>query len=189
MTKSVIKHLAESDYSPAQLFFGYSIWLGLIPPISAFFGTYFYGWSLGISDPIRLSLPESIAISIFYALALIAGFLVTAFVIKWMAKVYAPNATLKDAFAVVSVVGTPIMVAGVVHLYPSVLFHIIVLSPVFAWSCYLLFSSIPILLKTDYDRGVFMGCAILGYLVTAFLALLGVSAIAWVYGIGPNLGV
>ena len=189
MTKALINNLSCSNYSPARLFFGYSIWLLLIPPVSAFFGTYYYGWSLGISDPIRLSLSESVAISIFYTLAIITGFLTTAFVIKWMSAVYAPKATLKDAFAVVTVVTTPIMLAGVAHLYPSVLFHVIVLSPVFAWSGYLLFYSIPILLKTDYDRGIFMGCAVLGYLVTAGISLLGVSAIAWVYGIGPNLAV
>ncbi|HIE78110.1 MAG TPA: DUF1282 domain-containing protein [Candidatus Thioglobus sp.] len=189
MTKDVISRLSKANYSPAQLFFGYSIWLGLVPPVSAFFGTYYNGWSLGISDPIKLSFSQSLAISIFYALALIVGFLVTAFVIKWMATVYAPESTLNDAFAVVSVVGTPIMLAGVVHLYPSVLLHIIVLSPIFAWSCYILFCALPILLKIDNDRGIFMGCAVLGFLVTAFLALLGISTIAWVYGIGPNLGV
>lgn len=189
MIQSSIKRLADSQYSPAQLFFGFSVWLILIPPISAFYGTYYYGWSLGIGDPIRLSLPESIAIAVFYALALMAAWFITAFIIKWMATIYAPKATLKDAFAVVTVVTTPIMLGGVAHLYPSVLFHIIVLSPIFALSGYLLFASIPVLLKTDYDRGVFMGCSLLGYVVTGFLCFLGIVTTAWVQGIGPNLGV
>ncbi|SFV86644.1 probable membrane protein YPO2362 [hydrothermal vent metagenome] len=189
MIQKSIKYLANSQYSPAQLFFGFSFWLILIPPVSAFFGMYYYGWSLGISDPIRLPLTESIAISIFYFLALIAGFLITALTIKWMSAVYAPKATLKDAFAVVTVVTTPIMLGGIVHLYPSMLFHVIVLSPIFILSSYLIFASIPILLKTDYDRGIFMGCSLFGFISTAGISLLGISAIAWVNGIGPNLGV
>ncbi|SMN02060.1 hypothetical protein SPONN_377 [uncultured Candidatus Thioglobus sp.] len=52
-----------------------------------------------------------------------------------------------------------------------------------------MFTSIPILLKTDYDRGIFMGCALLGFVVTAGVSLLGASTVAWVNGIGPNLGV
>ncbi len=189
MIKKLINHLARSEYSSAQLFFGYSIWLILIPPVSAFFGSYYYGWSLGVGDPIRLSLSESVIISIFYALALMAAWFITAFVIKWMASIYAPKATLKDAFALVSVVTTPIMLGGVAHLYPSILFQIIVLSPIFALSGYVLFTSIPVLLKTDYDRGVFMGCSLLAYVVTGFLCFLGIVSAAWVHGIGLNLGV
>lgn len=189
MVQIIIKRLADSQYSPAQLFFGFSVWLILIPPISAFYGTYYYGWSLGIGEPIRLSLSESIAISIFYALALMLAWFITAFIVKWMAAIYAPKATLKDAFAVVTLITTPIMLGGIAHIYPSVLFHIIVLSPIFALSGYLLFASIPVLLKTDYDRGVFMGCSLLGYVVTGFLCFLGIVTIAWVQGIGPNLGV
>ncbi|MDC9714797.1 MAG: Yip1 family protein [Gammaproteobacteria bacterium] len=189
MIQTTIERLAQSEYSPAKLFFGFSIWLILIPPVSAFYGMHYYGWSLGISDPIRLSLTQSIAIAIFYFLALVVGFFVTALTIKWMSTVYAPKATLKDSFAVVTVVTTPIMLGGIAHLYPSILFHVIVLSPIFALSGYLLFASIPVLLKTDYDRGIFMGCSLFGFISTAGISLLGISAIAWVHGIGPNLGV
>jgi hypothetical protein len=76
-----------------------------------------------------------------------------------------PNSN--GAFAVVTVITTPIMLAGVAHLYPSLLFHVIVLPPVFALSGYLLFTSIPLLLKTDYDRGIFMGCSLFGFISTA----------------------
>jgi hypothetical protein len=48
-----------------------------------------------------------------------------------MSAVYAPKATLNGAFAVVTIITTPIMLAGVAHLYPSLLFHVIVLPPVF----------------------------------------------------------
>lgn len=189
MIKATIERLAQAEYSPAKLFFGFSIWLILIPPVSAFFGAYYTGWSMNFEAPTHLSFVQSISIAIFYGLALIVGFLIMAFVIQWMANVYAPKATLKDAFAVTTVATTPIMLAGIAHLYPSVLFHIIVLSPIFVLSGYLLFTSIPILLKTDYDRGIFMGCALLGFVVTAGVSLLGASTVAWVNGIGPNLGV
>jgi len=189
MVKAFINKFAKSNYSSAELFFGISFWLMLIPPISAFFGTYYTGWSMNFEEPIRLSLVESVAISIFYGLALIIGYLMMVFVIKWMSSVYAPNATLRDAFAVTTVTTTPIMLAGIAHLYPSILFHIIILSPIFALSAYLLFASIPVLLKTDYDKGIFMGCALFGFISTAGVSLLGISIISWVNGIGPNLGV
>lgn len=187
--EKLIVRLGKSERTPAQLFFRYILWLSLIPPVSAFFGTYFYGWPFGVAQPIAISFEVALMIAIFYALALIAGFLVTAFIIKWMAQTYAEKASLKDCFAVVAVMETPILIGGFLHLYPSILLHILVLAPVFAWSVYLLFISIPILLKTDQDRGIFMGCSILVYLTTAFVSLLGFSAALWVYGIGPSLGV
>ncbi|BAS67215.1 MAG: DUF1282 domain-containing protein [Gammaproteobacteria bacterium] len=189
MIQASIQRLVDSQYSPAKLFFGFSVWLILIPPISAFYGSYYTGWSLGIGEPIHLSFSESIAIAIFYAMALIIAWFLTAFIIKWMSRVYAPEATLKDAFAVVTVVTTPIMIGGFAHLYPSVLFHVVALTPVFILSGYLLFASIPVLLKTNYDRGIFMGCSLLGFVATGFLCFLGIVTTAWVQGIGPNLGV
>ncbi|VVM19401.1 hypothetical protein BSPWISOXPB_1018 [uncultured Gammaproteobacteria bacterium] len=87
-----------------------------------------------------------------------------------MSAVYAPKATLNGAFAVVTVVTTPIMLAGIAHLYPSLLFHVIVLPPVFALSGYLLFTSIPLLLKTDYDRGIlWVAHCLVSYQLLAFL--------------------
>ncbi|MGI9311825.1 MAG: Yip1 family protein [bacterium] len=184
-----LAQLARSRQTPARLFFGYALWIGLIPPVSAFFGTWRHGWPLGVAEPIAVSPPEALAIAALYALALIVGFLATALVIKWMAATYAEQADLRGCFAVVAVAGTPIMLGGVAHLYPSILLHIIILAPVFAFSAYLLFAAIPPLLRTNRDRGVLMGCAVLGFLVTAFLSLLGLSAILWVHGVGPDLGV
>lgn len=189
MIQKNIQRLADSQYSPAQLFFGLSLWLILIPPIGAFLGMHYYGWSSGISDPIRLSLTESITVAIFYFLALVAGFLITALAIKWMSVTYAPKATFKDAFAVVTVATMPIMLGGIAHLYPSILFHVIILPPIFILSGYLIFTSIPVLLKTDSDGGFFMGCSLFGFISTVGVSLLGVIAIAWVNGIGLNLGV
>lgn len=187
--QKVIDFLANNNYSPSQIFFGYALWICLIPPISAFFGTYNYGWPLGVAEPIILSFEQALIIAIFYAFALIAGFLSTALVIKWMSSTYATDASLKDSFSVVSLAITPIMLGGVLHFYPNILLHIFVLAPIFAWSVYLLFVGIPTLLKTDQEQGVMMGCSVLTYLVTAFLGLLGLSAILWVYGVGPSLGV
>lgn len=128
-------------------------------------------------------------IAIFYAIALMIGFISTAIILKWMSAIYAKKANLKDCFVLVSVAGTPIVVGGLVHLYPNILLQIIILTPMFAWSAYLLFAAIPTLLKTDKDRGFFMGCSILIYLGVVFLSLLGLTSILWVNGIGPNLGV
>ncbi len=185
----IIKQLAGAGYSSRRWFFGYSLWIGLIPPVCAFFGTWRYGWPLGVAEPLVLSFSEALTIALLYAVVLIAGFLSTVAVVKWMAATYTEEAGLDGCFGVVSVAGTPIMLGGVAHLYPNILFHILALAPLFALSTYLLFISIPVLLKTNQDRGIFMGCAVLGYLVATFLALLGLSVFLWVNGIGPDLGV
>ena len=186
---TLFERIATARYSSRRWFFGYALWIGLVPPVCALFGMWRFGWPLGAAKPIALSFENAALIAAVYATALIVGFLSAVLMMKWMASTYAERADLSGCFAVAALAGTPIMLGGVLHLYPDILLHIIILAPVFAFSSYLLFAAIPPLLHTDRERGVLMGCALLGFLVSAFLTLLGLSVVLWVHGVGPTLGV
>ena len=148
-----------------------------------------FGWRLGTPTPIYL--PENIVIiiSLAYFTALLFGFISAAVVSKWMAVTYGARQSLGIHFALICIVGAPLTVASIIHLYPNIFTNILVLIPAVMWSMYLLYKGLPIVLHTTPEQGMLMASALIGYFLVAFVSLLGITVSVWIYGIGPYLGV
>ena len=182
-------NLSKLEPSPFAIFIKTALWLGILPPIFAYFGTTSYGWRLGTPTPIFL--PDNIVlfISISYFCALLFGFISAAVVSKWMATTYGARQSLGIHFAMICIVGAPLTVASLIHLYPNIFVNILVLIPAVMWSMYLLYRGLPIVLHTTPERGMLMASSLIGYFLVALVSLLGITVSLWIYGIGPSLGI
>jgi hypothetical protein len=186
---AAFKALAQVDPSPLSILFRYSIWLLMLPPIFALIGAANFGWRVGATEPLLMSLQSLLLISAGYLLILIFGLVSTAIISCWMASTYGANASLGRHMALITIIGEPLAVASVAHLYPAVLFNILVLIPTMIWSMYLLYKGIPIALQTPPERGMLMASSLVGWLLVAAVSLLGLSMALWTMGVGPLLGV
>ncbi len=184
----VFAELAETEPDPTRVFFSLTLWLVLLPPIFTYIGTHNFGWLLGV-EPIML--PDAIiaSVSIGYFAMLGFGFVTTALISAWMAKTYNADASLGTNFALVSIVGAPMAVGSVVHLYPHAFFNVIALVPVLIWTVFLLYRGLPIALKTGPERGILMASALVAYLLVAWVSLIGITVVLWRYGLGPDMGI
>ena len=54
---------------------------------------------------------------------------------------------------------------------------------------YLLYKGLPMVLKTSPESGMLMASALIGYLLVAFVSVLGLTVALWSRGIGPSIGV
>lgn len=187
--KAVFAELSDSRPSPSHVFFGLVIWMAAIPPVMAYIGASRFGWRLGASEPLRFTEGELFAISAAYFLALLFGFVSTAVVSRWMASTYGARHSLGIHFAMITVIGAPLVLGSVIHLFPHVFINLVALVPVLIWSMYLLFRGLPIVLKISPERGMLMASSIIAYLLVAFVSLLGLSVMLWGRGIGPAIGV
>jgi hypothetical protein len=185
--KRVFEALAAADPSAPKVFFGFALWLGMLPPLFAYFGTMRFGWRLGV-EPVFLPRATVLAISAAYFVALLFGFLSGAVVARWMAITYDASQSLGRCLALMAIVGAPLAVGSVVHLYPHGFFNILVLVPVLIWCMYLLYRGLPIVLGTGSNRGMLMASALIAYLFAAFVSLLGITVALWGSGIGPLIG-
>ena len=172
--------------SSARAFFGAAIWFGLCPPVFAYFGTTWFGWRLGVA-PLFLSPGTVLAIAAAYFALLLVGFLSTAFVARWMSATYGADGSLERCVALVTLVGAPLTVGSVVHLYPNAFVNVLVLVPTLIWSMYLLYRGLPVILKTDPGRGMLMASSLIAYLLVSWVTLLGITAVLWSLGIGPQV--
>jgi len=185
--KKVFEAVAAADPSAPKVFFGFALWLGLLPPVFAYVGTMQFGWRLGV-EPVFLPRSTVLAICAAYFAALLFGFLSGAVVARWMAVTYDASQSLGRCLALMAIVGAPLAVGSVVHLYPHGFFNILVLVPVLIWCMYLLYRGLPGVLGTGPNRGMLMASALIAYLFVAFVSLLGITVALWGSGIGPLIG-
>ncbi|NIM71089.1 MAG: DUF1282 domain-containing protein [Xanthomonadales bacterium] len=185
----VFQNLAVSRPSAGEVFFKLVVWMIALPPMFAWFGSLNFGWRLGATEPLVLSTAELAGISIGYYFTLLFGFISTALVSRWMSVTYKARESLGIHFAMIAVVGAPLAVGSVIHLYPDVFVNILVLVPTLIWSMYLLYKGLPVVLRIEPERGMLMASALIGYLLVAFVSLLGLTVMLWGFGIGPRVGI
>ncbi|HEY7671100.1 MAG TPA: Yip1 family protein [Gammaproteobacteria bacterium] len=178
--------IGERPPSGAAVFFGFALWLGVLPPVFAYIGTTTFGWRLGV-EPLYLAPETALAIAAAYFVLLLFGFLSTALVANWMATTYGADPSLGRSLALIALVGAPLSIGSVVHIYPNAFINVLVMVPSLIWSMYLLYRGLPIVLKTDPGRGMLMASSLIAYLLIAWVSLLGITAVLWSHGIGPRI--
>lgn len=183
----VFARLAAAEPDPLRIFFGLTIWLILLPPLFSYIGTRRFGWLLGV-EPIVLPDPVLMLVSVAYVALLAFGFVTTALVSAWMANTYGAAADFGRHFALVSVVGAPLAIGSIVHLYPHAFINVLVLVPILIWVIYLLYRGLPLMLGTDAERGMLMASALVAYLLVAWVSLICITVVLWRYGLGPVMG-
>lgn len=187
--QKVMSEIAIANLSASSVFFRVAIWLGLIPPVFAFLGASLFGWRIGAVEPLYLSTATLAGISIAYYVTLLFGFVSTALVSQWMATTYGASSSLGTHFAMITVVGTPLVAGSVIHLYPHAFINVIALVPTLIWSMTLLYRGLPVALGTTPERGMLMASSLIGYLLVAMVSLLGITVVLWWRGLGPMMAI
>jgi len=183
----VFRAVAAESPSATRVFFRFALWLGLLPPFFAYVGTINFGWRLGV-EPVFLPRTTVLVICAAYFIALLVGFLSSAVVARWMAVTYDASQSLGRSLALMTIVGAPLAVGSIVHLYPHAFFNVLVLVPVLIWCMFLLYRGLPVVLGTGPNRGMLMASALIAYLFVALVSLLGITVALWGSGIGPRIG-
>jgi hypothetical protein len=168
------------------VFFGFALWLLACPPLFAYVGTTTFGWRLGV-EPLFLPAQTVLAIAAAYFCLLVFGFFSAALVSRWMASTYGGDVALGRSLALLALVGAPLSVGSIVHLYPHAFINVLVLVPILIWSMYLLYRGLPVVLKTDPGRGMLMASSLIAYLLVAWVSLLGIMVVLWSHGMGPRI--
>ena len=186
---AAFKELASAEVEVPSVFFKFSLWLVLLPPIFSLIGAANFGWRIGAEEPLMLDDQSLLLVSVGYFLVLIFGLFSTALISSWMASTYGASASLGKHLALITIVGAPLAIASIAHLFPDVLINVLVLIPTMIWSMYLLYKGIPVVLDTPPERGMLMASSLVGWLLVAAVSLLGISMGLWTAGVGPLLGV
>lgn len=160
--------------------------LALLPPICGFIGTTQFGWKIGTSDPVKLTMGSATFIALAYYFAIVCGIFVVGYSIQWMGKTYVKNVELSESVALATFVAVPILLVGVFEIYPVLWLNFLIGLAALAYSVFLLYSGLPIIMDIPKEKGFLYSSAILGFGLVALVALLAITAIMWGVGFEPT---
>jgi hypothetical protein len=164
---------------------GHVFILALIPAISGYIGTTQVGWRIGVGDPIRITGDSALSIAIIYYLALLVGVFSIGWVIHLLGKAYELEKPLPLCIALSAYTATPLFLIGIMQVYPVLWLNMLLGLPALAYTVYLLYSGLPILMEIPAERGFLYSSAVLAVGLVALVALLAMTALLWGMGLQP----
>ncbi len=159
--------------------------LAAIPAISGFIGTAYIGWQIGAREPIRLTPASALQIALIYYLTMLVAVATIGKLIQWMGETYGARQPLSQSVALAAYTATPLFLIGIMQLYPVLWLNMLVGLPALAYTVYLLYSGVPIMMGISKERGFLFASAVLAVGLVMLVGVLAASAILWGIGVGP----
>jgi hypothetical protein len=160
--------------------------MALLPPVSCFIGTTQFGWRIGTSEPVKLTMSSALTISVGYYFAIVLGIFVMGYVIKWMGQTYVKSVRLSEAVALSAFVAVPLLMVGIFEIYPILWVNFLLGLMALGYSVFLLYTGLPILMDIPKEKGFLYATAILGFGMVALVGMLVVTALLWGVGLEPS---
>ncbi len=164
---------------------GHVLILALIPAISGYIGTTQVGWRIGVGEPIRITGESALSIAIIYYLALLVGIFSVGWVIHLLGKAYEVVKPLPLCIALAAYTATPLFLIGLMQVYPVLWLNMLMGLPALAYTVYLLYSGLPIMMQIPAERGFLYSSAVMAVGLVALVALLAMTALLWGMGLQP----
>lgn len=159
--------------------------LALIPAVCAFFGTTVYGWQIGAGDPVKLTVESASIMALLYYLVLVAAVCSVGWMIHWMGETYGSKQPLSQCMVLAAYVPTPLFLVGFLQVYPALWLNLVAGLPALAYTVFLLYTGVPVLMQVPPERGFLFSSSILAVGLVGLVGLLATTAVLWGIGIGP----
>jgi len=160
--------------------------MAAIPPVSGYIGAAHVGWRIG-AGPIRhLTADSALMILIASYVALVACVLILGRAIHWMAKTYGSEPADSRATALAAYSATPLFLIGLIAVYPSLWLIMLASLLGIAYSVYLLYTGVPVLMEISQEQGFVFSSAILTVGLVMVVGLMVTTVLFWSFGMAPT---
>ncbi|RUO56123.1 Yip1 family protein [Pseudidiomarina homiensis] len=160
--------------------------IALIPCAAAYYASAHLGWSIGAREATFLTQTSALSMSVAMYVGIIAATFALAYLIHWMAKTFGASPTFTQSVELAAYTATPVIMSGVAALYPELWFVTMAFLAGIAYSVYLLYSGVPILMHIPEERGfIYASSVVTAGLILLVILMVG-SAMVWTNGFGPQ---
>ncbi len=180
--------IREEKQTEVGSYVSHAIILAAIPAIATFIGVTQIGWkpTASTTEAVRMTVGSGLQICIVAYLAALVAIYVIGRAVYWMADTYGiENAEEQRCIALIAYIATPMLLVGVLGFSPSLWLISIGILAAIAYSTYLLYTGIPVVLQIPKDRGFFFSSAVLTVVLVVFVGILISTAILWGFGMEP----
>jgi hypothetical protein len=176
----------RADNSTVKGHFGrYLLWVALLAPVAWYVGSTQVGWQLG-DRTIRLTEVSAAQIMALFYLAILIAATFLGYMIHWMSETYeATGSTIGKGVSIAGYTLTPLFVCGLSGFYPVLWLDMLLGCVAAAYTVYLLYVGVPIVMQIPSERGFLFASAMVGVGLIMCAALLGATVILWEMGAMP----
>jgi hypothetical protein len=178
--------IRDEEWSIPEIYLRVLLPLALISPVAGYFGTTRVGWQIGAGTPIKLTDSSAAQISIVYFGAILVTVFVIGTLISWMSETYGSRQSLTRSVAIAVYSAVPLFLVGFFQVYPVLWINFLIGLPALAYSVYLLYLGVPIVMNISTERGFLFASAVLAVSLVALVGLLASTVVLWSYGLGPS---
>ena len=178
--------ISAVDCSIGKCYCSYVFIMAAIAPISGYIGTTMFGWEIGAREAVKLSTDSALIIAISFYLVMIVGVFSMGAMIHWMGQTYGAKQSLSRCIRLAAFTATPLFLVGFVELFPILWLNFVFGLPALAYSVFLLYTGLPIMMGVDQDRGFLFSSAVLAVGLVALISMMVAMAILWGNGFAPQ---
>ncbi len=178
-------HLIDTERDGLSYSIMHIMLMALIPPICCYFSAVNIGWQIGVGDPIFLTERSALALAVTMYIVLNIAALILAHLALWMARTFGAETNLCHCMELAAYTATPLMMVGFATLYPVLWFVMLVGLGGVAYSIYLLYTGVPILMHIPKERGFIYASSMVTVGLVLLVGIMASSVILWSAGLGP----
>lgn len=161
--------------------------LALIPTLCFYFGVTEVGWAIGEGGPVFLTSRSAMVLCIMSYISALAGVWIFGEFINWMASTYSEEKIdPHHGMAIAIYVTIPLFFAGAAGLYPVLWINAVVTAAAAAYSIYLIYEGIPILMNIDKSRAFLYSSSIITVALVLLVTMRIGSVLVWGIVFGPE---
>ena len=181
--------IRDDRHSFMQVFFSHVPLLALIPVLSAFYGVTQVGWSFGGGSVIKLTTESAMVLCSITYIAILFGVFILGEFINWMSLNYgvkdSQEARHFEGTALAVYAATPLLLVGVFQVYPHLWLNASVTVMAMAYSVYLIYEGIPILMNISEERAFLFATSVITVALVMVVSVRVGSVVLWTLGAGP----
>jgi len=183
--KQAWERVRDANDSIVGHYLKYVLWIALLPAFAWYYGTTEIGWVIG-GRVVRMTSESAMQIMSLFYLAILVGVGGLGYMVHWMSETYeAHTSTLAHGIGIAAYTCTPLFVCGITGFYPVLWLDMVLGCAAAAWSVYLLYIGVPIVMRIPAERGFLFASAMVGVGLVGCAAMLGATVILWEMGAMP----
>ncbi|NOU49764.1 YIP1 family protein [Pseudoalteromonas sp. JBTF-M23] len=157
--------------------------IALIPSIMGYYSSVHLGWKIGAGDAVYLTHDSALLIAVAMYVALIVGIFALSYLSHWMAVTFGAKPTFTQTIELSAYTATPMFMSAFSAFYPELWFVVSVGLVALAYSVYLLYTGVPILMHIPEERGFIYASSVVTCGLILLVIILATTAILWTNGI------
>ncbi len=178
--------IREEPCTIGKCYLSHVVLLAAIPPLAAFIGSTQVGWRVGFGDPVKLTTGSAAQIAVAFYLAMLVGVFIMGKAIHWMAQNWEVKPELSKCVVLAAYTATPLFLAGLMAFYPVLWINMLVGLAALAYTVYLLYTGIPVVMGVSREQGFLFATAVLTFGMVMLIGMLAVTVLLWGHGLAPS---